>query len=235
MRRTRSRLTRAKSRWQRTSARWRWRIRWFVASRGGRRDPLTGLGTPRQFTRDLEVLAARGGALLAIDVFDMKFLNLQHGHRVGDLVLREIGARIRASAGANRTYRIKGGDFAVLMPGASGAEARALAERIVEALDPPTTVRPARPGDPPSVVPARVGIGCVTSPVDGETAAALMEAAGRALYEAKVRPLGEPWPSRQSVIAAARGPEPAALTGSVAYQRAFETVVAEGPGHRGKG
>lgn len=207
MKRSRSRLTRAKWRWRLIGAKWRWRVRWFVASRGGRRDWLTGLGTPRQFMRDLEGLSARGGALLYVGMPDMKFVELTYGDR--DPILCGAGARIRASAGANRVYRIggdyrfRGDQFAVVMAGASGAEAHELAERIVEALDAPITVRSARPGDPPSVVPVRVGIGCATAPADGTSAPALIEAASRALATARDRQFEQPWSQQVSIIAPA--------------------------------
>jgi diguanylate cyclase (GGDEF)-like protein len=87
------------------------------------RDGLTGLGNFRafqeEFDRQLEWYQRYKVplALLVIDVDDLNVLNESEGHAAGDEVLREMGHIIGQSARyADRSFRIGGDKFAVLMP-----------------------------------------------------------------------------------------------------------------------
>jgi diguanylate cyclase (GGDEF)-like protein len=113
--------------------------------------------------------------LLVLDVDHFKRVNDEHGHPVGDEVLRVIGAALRASTRPGDVVGRTGGEeFAVLLPGASGAHASAVGERLRTAI--------ASAGSPVAVT---VSVGVATSAMSGGTATELMRLADAALYAAK--------------------------------------------------
>jgi len=105
------------------------------------RDELTQLQNRRFFyeemTRELEVAIRfkRPLSLLMMDVDDLKLINDEFGHQIGDVCLRAFGRVMNQQAGErNITARIGGDEFAVIMPGADRKEADRLAWRIWDAL-----------------------------------------------------------------------------------------------------
>ena len=105
------------------------------------RDELTQLQNRRFFyeemTRELEVAIRfkRPLALLMMDVDDLKLINDEFGHQIGDVCLRAFGRVMNACAGdRNITARIGGDEFAVIMPGADRKDADKLAWQIWDAL-----------------------------------------------------------------------------------------------------
>jgi diguanylate cyclase (GGDEF)-like protein len=105
------------------------------------RDQLTGLLNRRYFDEAVETAfatARRSGTALSLIVLDLdrfSAVNNDHGHAVGDAVLRRVA---RAMAGAVRVgdtvARYGGEEFVVIAPGADTAEAVAVAERIRAAV-----------------------------------------------------------------------------------------------------
>lgn len=103
-------------------------------------DPLTECvnrrGLEQQLAREL-AQAERAGAplaLLAVDVDHFKRVNDEFGHVVGDVVLREVGAVLRAGARAGDVVaRVGGEEFLLVLPDTDAAGAAALAERMVAA------------------------------------------------------------------------------------------------------
>lgn len=100
-------------------------------------DALTGLPNRRVLDEVLERAFARGqrgipSSLLFIDVDDFKLVNDLQGHLAGDAALVAI-ARLLANAvrGGDVVVRIGGDEFAVLLDGADGTEASAIARRLV--------------------------------------------------------------------------------------------------------
>lgn len=74
-------------------------------------------------------------ALVLADIDHFKDVNDGHGHAVGDAVLADVGAVLRRELRAfDLTYRVGGEEFAVLLPGADGPAATALAERLAAAI-----------------------------------------------------------------------------------------------------
>ena len=122
--------------------------------------------------------------MLLIDVDLFKDFNDRAGHPAGDACLRAIAASIAETCRRAGEFvaRYGGEEFAVLLPGASLADARATAEKLrasVEALGlphPASTVAP--------VVTVSVGVAWF-APRPGGNAAGLLYAADRALYRAK--------------------------------------------------
>jgi diguanylate cyclase (GGDEF)-like protein/putative nucleotidyltransferase with HDIG domain len=100
-------------------------------------DPLTGLGNHRSFHERLQrelVAAEQAGtsvALCLFDLDDLKTINDQYGHPIGDAVLSQVASRLRQGGEA---FRLGGDEFAVLLPGHDEREASAVARSIVERI-----------------------------------------------------------------------------------------------------
>ena len=157
-------------------------------------DELTGLPARRALN---EALGRLGGAytVAMVDIDHFKRFNDEHGHDVGDQLLRMVGARLAEIGGGGRAFRYGGEEFAVLFPGKSLDEARIHLEalrRTVEAAAftlrglerpraKPETPTPARGGRRIAVT---VSIGAAAS-TDGARPQDIVRAADQALYRAK--------------------------------------------------
>jgi diguanylate cyclase (GGDEF)-like protein len=100
-------------------------------------EPLTELlnrrGLQQALSREVQHLGRdiTGSAVLVIDLDDFKAINDQHGHAVGDVVLKEIGRRLRASVRAvDYVGRIGGDEFMIILPETDPPEVTRVAERI---------------------------------------------------------------------------------------------------------
>jgi diguanylate cyclase (GGDEF)-like protein len=143
------------------------------------RDSLTDLGNHRSFQDELAravAVAARREeplALALVDLDDFKFTNDRYGHRRGDEVLMQVARVLERGRAQDRAFRIGGDEFALLLPGTNGAEARAGVERRLAA---------GREG--PAKSSFTVGVAVLqTSAVPDP--AVLWEQADAALYEGK--------------------------------------------------
>jgi diguanylate cyclase (GGDEF)-like protein len=100
-------------------------------------EPLTELlnrrGLQQALSREIQSLA-RGtsrAAVLVIDLDDFKRVNETLGHAAGDVVLKEIGRRLRASVRAvDYVGRLGGDEFMLILPDTSAVELGRVAERI---------------------------------------------------------------------------------------------------------
>lgn len=118
-------------------------------------------------------------AVLMADIDHFKAINDEHGHGVGDVVLREAGTRMRATLRAyDALGRYGGEEFLLVLPDAEAAGAREAAERVRTAL------RSSPLTDGAVSVSTSVSIGGATTAI-GYDAAALIQASDRALYHAK--------------------------------------------------
>ncbi len=101
-------------------------------------DPLTELGNHRAFREQLAAAAAtaqrhrRHMSIALIDIDDFRMLNELHGHRGGDRLLAELATALRAGRPGDAVFRIGGDEFALLMPDTGEAEARSVADRLLE-------------------------------------------------------------------------------------------------------
>jgi diguanylate cyclase (GGDEF)-like protein len=114
-----------------------------LAQEAAKRDNLTGLFNDRYLHSVLEQSLAKSRpagqdlALLFIDLDYFKLVNDQHGHLAGSQVLRETGQLLRRVVGSTRglVARYGGDEFVIVLPGASAADAMALAETIRSAIE----------------------------------------------------------------------------------------------------
>jgi len=149
-------------------------------------DFLTGLANRLVLERQLQVLAARvtrgeaGFAVLFIDLDGFKPINDQHGHAVGDLVLKEVARRLNDAVRASDICARLGGDeFAVVL---SQVEDPTEAQRIADKLRAQIRL-PMQIGDQFLSVDASLGI--AMCPQHGESVEAVLRAADMAMYEVK--------------------------------------------------
>lgn len=147
-----------------------------------RHDPLTGL--PNRVLLFSELRAAlspngRGCALFILDLNGFKGLNDTFGHRSGDRVLRDLGARLESTLNGDVVVARLGGDeFAVMTPDTAPESVTATAERILGAFQ-----MPFRVADTDVMLGASVG--AAVGPKDGQDADDLVHAADVAMYHAK--------------------------------------------------
>jgi diguanylate cyclase (GGDEF)-like protein/PAS domain S-box-containing protein len=123
----------------------------------------------------------RGVGVLFLDLDRFKVVNDSLGHHAGDLVLVEVGARLRGAARATDTVARLGGDeFVVLCTElTSQTEALELAAKL-RAL----VARPVDVGGTAAEVDASIGVAFGTARDDPET---LLRRADQAMYRAKDR------------------------------------------------
>ena len=149
------------------------------------RDGLTGMGNHRAFQEEVTSFVAearsigRPFALLFIDVDDLKKTNDLHGHAAGDELLRTT-ARIVAGnmRRADRSFRIGGDEFAVLLADCDAEQGALIGRRILaSALD--GSAGTARNG------PFSVTIGVSAFPAPAADRQMLLHQADAAMYWGK--------------------------------------------------
>jgi two-component system cell cycle response regulator len=100
-------------------------------------DELTGLYNRRYFDRHLSLMLdkareqERDMAVMLIDMDFFKAVNDNHGHDIGDAVLREFAQRLKRNIrGVDLACRFGGEEFVVLMPDTDYRQAQGVAERV---------------------------------------------------------------------------------------------------------
>lgn len=96
-------------------------------------DELTGLPGRRALNHKLDSLVAPYAIAIA-DVDHFKSFNDEHGHEVGDQVLRMVAARLRAVGGGGVAYRAGGEEFTIVFANASKRQALEHVEAVREAV-----------------------------------------------------------------------------------------------------
>lgn len=149
-------------------------------------DHLTGLlAKPRfdeEFERALEAARAREeplGVIMA-DVDNLKEINDEHGHLVGEFAVGEIGRIIGSFQDENRRATRFGGDeYQAILPGEGNAAAVEMAELIRRTVEGRAFEREGVTFDP------TLSLGVAAYPSSGPSTKDLTRAADRALYRAK--------------------------------------------------
>lgn len=129
--------------------------------------------------------ARRYGRSLSLLFFDgdrFKHVNDSYGHAVGDLVLKELGARVRVVLrGGDTVGRFGGEEFLVILPETTAEEAGTVAEHMRKVV----AAQPLATGGVEGGVVVTVSIGLVSFPENGATSSELLEQADQAMYWAK--------------------------------------------------
>lgn len=149
-------------------------------------DVLTSLLNRRAFLDKLSGLMAASRhdkkpfAMLFIDLDEFKDVNDTLGHGVGDVLLRQVAARLKASVRKSDVVaRVGGDEFAVLLTGAiADAEVSGLATKIIEILAVPYVING-------NDVCLTASIGVSINPDGHSQPNAMMVQADLALYRAK--------------------------------------------------
>jgi diguanylate cyclase (GGDEF)-like protein/PAS domain S-box-containing protein len=127
----------------------------------------------------------RSLGLLFIDLNGFKEVNDTFGHHCGDLLLRQVGPRLRAALRATDTVARLGGDeFAILLPDILGiSPATGVAQTLLDAIVEPFAIDG-------QLLSVGASIGVVLCPDHGDDATSLMRRADVAMYLAKSRGIG---------------------------------------------
>jgi diguanylate cyclase (GGDEF)-like protein len=149
-------------------------------------DGLTGVANRRQCEKSLAAEIARAErlgtpfTLVLADLDDFKNVNDAHGHAVGDDVLREFAAVLRATVrDSDLAGRWGGEEFVLLLPGTDVLGGAHLADRVRTALS-----ERSFPGRDGSVLDVTCSFG-VAQYRTGDDVRELFAASDRALYRAK--------------------------------------------------
>ena len=155
------------------------------------RDELTGLPTRVLFADRLKQAieaGARAGTPVAVLVLNLDgfgHVNDTLGHPIGDLLLREVAARLRSGLrrATDTVARIGGDEFAILMAGSRVSDAQRAAESMLGALEVKMTLDG-------HIVDVRASIGIAVCPDHGHEPTKLVERAEVAMRAAKHDRLG---------------------------------------------
>ena len=154
-------------------------------TRQANQDALTGLLNRRGLVNELEKRAAEFRALscvysvFLVDVDDFKHVNDTYGHMIGDLYLQHVAKRLELAMRAEDLVSRFGGDeFIVLAKTTDAVDMEIIARRIQQSFDAPWVHHQ-------FAIHTHLSIGIAAYPIDGVTIWDVVEAADRALYEAK--------------------------------------------------
>jgi diguanylate cyclase (GGDEF)-like protein len=150
------------------------------------RDALTGLHNRRHLVTEFEALLAAAAAsgepltVVLLDVDRFKSVNDRHGHLAGDAVLVAV-ANLLADAAPDEALvaRWGGEEFFVALPGTSGPDGAAFADRLRARLERDGVAVAGR------TIPCTVSGGVATYPASGTTTDEVFHAADVLLHEAK--------------------------------------------------
>ena len=151
------------------------------------RDPLTGLFNRRHLEdvlpRDLARAERekRGLAVMMIDVDHFKKFNDTYGHEAGDVALTSVARQLEMFCRqSDIACRFGGEEFAIVMPQVTVAQAQARAQQLCDRMAGLEIVVRDK-----LLKTITISVGVAMYPDDGVTARNLIDAADRALYQAK--------------------------------------------------
>ena len=155
-------------------------------------DPLTQIANRRHFDAFLEkewqraIRNAQPLSLVVLDVDHFKLYNDSLGHAAGDACLQKVAQALQdhAARPTDLAARYGGEEFAIILPDTDGAGARAVAEKIRQAVQ---ALGIAHADSPCAAVTISLGVHTCRPAADSEAAPlACIEAADALLYQAKM-------------------------------------------------
>lgn len=148
-------------------------------------DALTGLANRRmfeEFSEKMLSLAKREGkknCVLFMDLCKFKKINDEHGHQIGDEVLKIIGSRLeKIIRSSDLVSRFGGDEFVIILYNCSAAEAEHFVHRIIKSVEEPVEISC-------KSFHISVNVGIAEYPTDGEDIDQLIRSADSAMYYAK--------------------------------------------------
>ena len=151
-------------------------------------DGLTGIPNRKSFDQDLyacitdAMLSGEPLSIIFADVDHFKQFNDNHGHALGDQVLRLVGKILHDCVkGKDTAARYGGEEFAVILPETSSGGATTVAENIRKTVASKKLMKKGSDADMGAIT---ISLG-VTSYVPGEDVSDFMNRADQALYMAK--------------------------------------------------
>ena len=205
------------------------------------RDPLTGLYNRPYLVdalrREVQVCARTAAAVGVIfaDVDRFKNVNDTHGHALGDRVLRAVaGAFAQVLRRSDVPARFGGEEFVVMLPRPTEAGARAVAERLREAVA--STCK--NVGGVPVEITASFGVSLLVPDGSPDAADRLLAEADAAMYDAKrtgrdrvvLRSLLSPGQKAlQAAVSARRFSRWLSVTGALPVRDVGEALIALTP------
>lgn len=155
-------------------------------------DALTAVPNRRSFGQLMShtVAQPQPAVLLLLDIDHFKRLNDQHGHLVGDAVLRAFAAVLgTALREGDVLARYGGEEFAVVLPRTDEARGLEVAERLRQLVADHDFAEMV--GEPVGAVTLSAGLACY--PADATTVQGLIDCADQALYAAKAAGRNQVW------------------------------------------
>lgn len=152
-------------------------------------DALTGLPNRALLTNRLEhtlKVATRERTSFAVALIDLdrfKWVNDTLGHDAGDMLLKEVARRLKATVRTSDTVARLGGDEFVLLMEGNQDSAQAVANHVLEAMKTPMQLQG-------QTVDIGMSIGIAVFPDHGQDSLALMRHADSAMYSAKRKQKG---------------------------------------------
>lgn len=151
------------------------------------RDYLTGLLAKKRFDEEfehrLQVTAAgdRPLSVLMADIDNLKKINDQHGHLLGEFTVGAVGRIIGElhAGGGRQATRFGGDEYQTILPDLTKEEALTVAEEIRHRVEEYAFVHEGKLANP------TLSVGVAAYPEDGATRKDLTHAADEALYRAK--------------------------------------------------
>ncbi|MBR0598001.1 diguanylate cyclase domain-containing protein [Sinanaerobacter chloroacetimidivorans] len=149
-------------------------------------DSLTGLPNRKHYYQALRRFLEKGAetktqfAVLFLDLDNLKEINDTYGHEAGDILLRKVGNRMKASiTEKDLAARIGGDEFTLLLADIQNKEEATLAaDKLLERINQPITIYG-------NTVSVSASIGISIYPEDGENADLLVKKADHQMYIAK--------------------------------------------------
>jgi diguanylate cyclase (GGDEF)-like protein len=151
------------------------------------RDPLTGLWNRRyfeerlkeEFSRSQRAGIGRRFSVLIVDLNDFKLVNDQHGHPMGDAILKWVGEFLATHLRTHDVPCRTGGDeFTILLPDVAAEDCVRLMARLREQLDAANATRD---------LPVSLALGTASWPEVAASCEELLAKADEAMYADKRR------------------------------------------------